>query len=136
MAQQSSTPFVQTALGTMLGFGAPLVQYYDSTALTATGTITLTGWTGPAITKGKLRIKSAAVNAATTIAIGNITATDGTNTVIIKGTALATTSAGSGLFDFLYEWASDLQVTSISFTVTLAGSSTIATIDSELFANP
>jgi hypothetical protein len=135
MAQQSSTPFVQTALGTMLGFGAPLVTYYDSTALTATGTITLTGWTGPAITKGKLRIKSTATNGATTLAIGNITVTDGTNTEIIKQTALSTTSAGTN-FDFLYEWASDLQVTSLSFTVTLAGGTQASTIDSELFGNP
>lgn len=137
MTQQATTPFVQTSLGVMLGFGSPIVQIYDVTALTATGTITLTDTATDAVpfTKGRIRVKSSAVNAATTAAIGIVTGTDGTTTVTLKSAPLATTAAGTG-FDINFDFISDLQLTSISFTVTLAGSSTIATINTELFANP
>jgi hypothetical protein len=136
MTQQATTPFVETSQGLMLGFGAPISNTYDVTALTATGTITLTPTTpGTPFTRGRLRIKSSLVNAATTLAIGIITGTDGTNTVTLRGAPLATTAVGVN-FDLNIELVSDLQLTSISFTVTLAGSTQVATINSELFANP
>lgn len=135
MTQQATTPFVQTSASAMLGLGAPIIQVYDVTALTATGTITLTPANSVAFTKGRLRIKSSAVNAATTLAIGILTATDGTNTVELRPALLPTTAAGAN-FDLSSEILTDIQATSLSFTVTLAGGTQIATISSEFFANP
>lgn len=141
MTQQSSTPFTQTAKGTMLGLGAPIQLYYDVTALTATGTITLTvnpnadQTDSVPITKGRLRIKSTLVNAATTLAIGPVTVSDGTNTVQQSNALLATTAAGTE-FDINADIYSELQVNTLSFTVTLAGGTQIATINTEFFGNP
>ena len=136
MTQQATTPFVETSQGLMLGFGAPISNTYDVTALTATGTITLTPASpGTPFTRGRLRIKSSAVNGSTTLAIGIITGSDGTNTVTLRGAPLATSAAGAN-FDLNFEIVSDLQLTSISYTVTLAGGTQLATINSELFANP
>lgn len=133
MTQQTQTPFVNTSASAMIGLGAPIAQVYDVTAQTASGTITLTP-VNP-ITKGRLRIKSTGVNAATTIAIGALTGTDGTNTVILKTAILPVTTAGQN-FDLSMEFLSDLQLTSVSFATTLAGATQAATINSELFANP
>lgn len=133
MTAQTSSPFTQSSIATMLGFGAPIVTTYDQTALTATGTITLTF--SQAITKGRLRVKSGSTNAATTLAIGNVTVTDGTNTVIVRQAWLATTSAGTN-FDQILEFCTDIQATSLSFTVTLAGATQASTISSEFFGNP
>src|ERR1700733_8466001 len=114
MTVQSTSPFVIPSGGLMLGFGAPLLDYFDSTALTATGTITLTP-VGPQstvipFTRGRLRVKSVTPNAATTIAIGILTGTDGTNTVELGGAMLAVTAAGTN-FDISKEFNCDLQLT-------------------------
>jgi len=139
MTQQATSPFVQPSGNAMLGLGAPIIQTYDVTVLAATGTITLTPATSQTnaqpFTKARLRMKSSAVNAATTITIGNVTGSDGTNTVILHNAELATTAAGAN-FDVNMILLSDLQLTSISYTVTLAGTTTAATISSELYANP
>lgn len=119
----------------MIGLGAPIIQVYDVTVQAASGTITLTPANGAVFTKGRLRIKSSAPNAATTVAIGNITVIDGTNTVIVKQAALAATAAGTN-FDLNFEILTDLQATSISFSTTLGGATTAVTINSEFFANP
>jgi hypothetical protein len=139
MTQQATTPFVKSSASQMLGHGSPAIQCYDQTVLAATGTITLTPATSQInaqpFTQGRLRIKSSAVNAATTQGIGVLTGSDGTNTVVLASTLLPTTAAGQN-FDVIQEFSSDLQLTSLSFTVTLAGATTAATISSELFANP
>lgn len=133
MTAQATSPFVQTALGTTQGW-VSRVQAYDQTVLAATGTITLTTFAIP-ITKARLRIKSSAVNAATTQAIGIVTGTDGTSTVTLSPALLATSAAGTS-FDLTTDLFSDLQLTSISFTVTLAGGAQASTISSELFGIP
>lgn len=138
MASQSKSPFLNPSSGIPAGYmGAPIVQSYDLTALTATGTITLNvaGTNGAGIRRGIIRIKSSAVNGATTIAIGPITGTDGTNTVQLGATnRLAATAAGVN-FDLFAEFVSDLFLTSISFTVTLAGGTTVATINTEIYGS-
>jgi hypothetical protein len=134
MTQQAISPFAKSSLGTMMGRGAPLVQIYDVTALAASGTINLTNFPMP-ITQGQLRIKNSAPNAATTTAIATVTGTDGTNTVILQSNVLAATAAG-GYFDLLIPFNSDLQLTTISIALTLAGTTTTETIASELFGNP
>ena len=133
MTQQATSPFVNTSAALTLGMGAPIVQTYDVTAQAASGTITLT-FSQP-ITKGQLRIKSSALNAATTSAIGGVTVSDGTNVVVVSDPVLATTAAGQN-FDRLLRFACDIQATSLSFATTLAGATTTATISSEFFGNP
>src|SRR5215472_14632892 len=97
MTVQANTPFVNTSSSGMIGKGAPIIQVYDVTVLAAAGptTITLTVPNGY-MTKGQVRLKSSAVNAATTITIGNITLSDGTNTVLSRP-AQAATAAGQNL---------------------------------------
>lgn len=133
MTQQATTPFTNTSAALTLGMGAPIVQVYDVTAQTASGTITLT-FSQP-ITKGQLRVKSSGVNAATTAAIGAVTVTDGTNVVVVKEQFLLTDTAGQN-FDILLRFACDIQATSLSFATTLAGATIAATINSEFFGNP
>lgn len=139
MTQQAQTPFIDTSSSAMMGLGAPIIQTYDVTTQAASGTITLTPSTSQPnaqpFTKGRLRIKSSGVNAATTIAIGALTGTDGTNTVLLKPALLPVTGAGQN-FDISTEFISDLQLISVSFSTTLAGATTAATINSEMFANP
>lgn len=139
MTQQATTPFVKSSASQMLGHGSPAIQCYDVTALAATGTITLTPATSQTnaqpFTQGRVRIKSSAVNAATTQAIGVLTGSDGTNTVVLGVALLPATAAGQN-FDVIQEFSSDLQLTSLSYTVTLGGATTTATVSTELFANP
>jgi hypothetical protein len=133
MTQQATTPFKNTSAALVLGMGAPIVQVYDVTAQTANGTITLT-WSQP-ITKGQLRVKSSALNAATTASIGAVTVTDGTNVVVVYGQLLPGTTAGQA-FDRLIRFACEIQATSLSFSTTLGGTTVAATINSEFFGNP
>jgi hypothetical protein len=133
MTQQATSPFVNTSASAMLGLGAPIVQTYDVTAQTASGPITLT-FSQP-ITKGRLRVKSSGLNAATTVAIGAVTVSDGTNVVVVKPALLAATTAGQN-FDVSVEIITDIQATSLTFGTTLGGATTTATINSEFFGNP
>jgi hypothetical protein len=82
-----------------------------------------------------VRIKSSAVNGVTTILRGNVTVTDGTNTVVVQPARAAASAAGTN-FDENFDIYTDLQATSISFPVTLAGATLIATINTEVFGNP
>jgi hypothetical protein len=133
MTQQATTPFSSTSASLTLGMGAPIVQAYDVTAQTASGTITL-AFSQP-ITKGQLRIKSTGVNAATTSSIGAVTVTDGTNVVVVSDPLLPATTAGQN-FDRLLRFACDIQATSLSFATTLGGATEAVTLNSEFFGNP
>lgn len=133
MTAQATTPFLNTSAAVLLGLGAPIANIYDVTALAATGNITITF--PVAVTKGQIRSKSSATNAATTALRGAVTATDGTNTVRIQPAWAATTAAGQN-FDETYDFVSDLQITSITIPFTLAGATTTTTISTEVFANP
>lgn len=117
----------------MGGLGVAGVSVYDQTVLAASGTVTIP--LPSPCTKLRIRIKSSGVNAATTIAIGNINLSDGTNTVQAGTAALATTAAGVN-FDLNRELLTDIQAISISFVVTLAGATTTATISTEVYGNP
>jgi hypothetical protein len=117
----------------MQGLGVPAVQAYDVTALAATGTITL-ALSSPC-TKLQVRLKSSAVNGATTILRGAVTITDGTNTVRVQPAGAAATAAGQN-FDENFDVLTDIQATSISIPVTLGGATTVATISTEVYGNP
>lgn len=133
MTVQASSPFLQPSGNSLMGLGVSNTQVYDVTVLAASGNIVITL---PQIcTKGRLRIKSSGVNAATTIAIGAITGTDGTNTVQFGGVGFAATPAGVN-FELLKELLTDLQLTSITIPVTLAGATTAATISTEFYGIP
>jgi hypothetical protein len=135
MTQQASTPFTNTSAAAMLGLGAPIAQVYDVTALAAAGPTTITLPLPVACTKLQIRIKSSAVNGVTTILRGNVTVTDGTNVAVVQPARAAATAAGAN-FDENFDVYTDLQATSISFPVTLAGATLIATINTEVFGNP
>lgn len=134
MTLQATSPFVNTAAALTMGMGAAIVQAYDVTAQTASGTITIPF--SQAVTKGLLRIKSSAVNAATITAIGIVTVTDGTNTVEVSFGPLLPATAAGGRFDVMLDFAVDIQATSLSFTTTLTGTTQAVTINSEFFGNP
>jgi hypothetical protein len=138
MAVQKSSTCVQTAQGILNGLGCPIVSAFDQTALTATGTITVATLTpgGGGITRGKIRIQTSAVNGATTLAVGAITCTDGTNTVQVGTTARISVTAAGTTFDFLTEFIVGIFATSFSFPVTLAGGTQAATINTEIFGTP
>jgi hypothetical protein len=117
----------------LLGLGAPIANIYDVTALTATANITITFATP--VTKGQVRSKSGTTNGATTILRGNVTGTDGTNTVTLNRAWPAASAAGTD-FDEIYDFCSDLKLTSLTIPFTLGGGTTTTTIDTEVFANP
>lgn len=135
MAAQASSTCIQSAQGILTGFGAPIVSAYDQTALTATGNIVVPTVTpgGIGITRGKIRVQIYTLNAATTIAMGGITCTDGTTTVQVGATnRVAATAAGTQL-DFLTDFIVGIIATSFTIPITLAGSTTTATVNTEIF---
>lgn len=138
MSAKTATTCVNSAQGILNGLGVPIVSAYDQTALTATGTIVIPTVTtgGQGITRGKIRIQSSAVNGATTTAVGNITCTDGTNTVQVGSTNRISATAAGVTFDFITEFIVGILATSFSIPVTLAGGTTIATINTEIFGTP
>jgi hypothetical protein len=133
MTQQASTPFTNTSAGATVGLGASIAQVYDVTALAATGNIVIQ--LPVACTKIQVRSKSTAVNAATTILRGAVTVSDGANVVRVQPAASAATAAGQN-FDENFDVYTDIQVTQITIPYTLAGATTVATIDTEVFGNP
>jgi hypothetical protein len=133
MTAQATSPFLLTSAAVLLGLGAPIANIYDVTALAATGNVVITFVTP--VTKGQIRSKSSAVNGATTALRGAVTGTDGTNTVRLQPAWSAATAAGQN-FDEIYDFCSDLQLTSITIPFTLGGGTTVATINTEVFANP
>ena len=137
MTAKTSSTCTNTAEGVMLGFGSPSVSGFDQTALSATGTITVTMNAGPitAGTKGLIRIQCLNPNAGTTIAIGPLTVTDGSTTVQVSGSLLSATSAGVEI-DLFKEFVCPINATSIAYTATLGGSPTTGTFNTEVFANP
>lgn len=135
MAAKTASTCVNTAQGTLPGFGAPIQSAFDQATLAATGTITVP-IPAPGITKGKIRIQTSGVNAATTTAIGAITATDGTTTVQVGATARVSTTAAGVAIDLISEFVLGINATSFSFAATLAGATTAATVNTEIFGNP
>lgn len=137
MTAKTASTCTYSAQGILNGLGTPIVSAYDQTALTATGTITIaTSNNGQGIRQGKIRIQTSSVNGATTTAIGAITCTDGTNTVQLGSTTRIATTAAGTVIDFITEFITAIFATSFSFTVTLGGGSTIATVNSEIFGTP
>jgi len=134
MAAKTTTTCTNTAAGTLPGFGAYSQTGFDQTALTSTGSITVT-MTG-AVTKGKIRIQFSAVNAATTIAVGAITATDGTNTVQVGATARVSATSAGTVVDLITEFVIGINATSFTIPVTLGGSTQAATVNTEIYGNP
>jgi hypothetical protein len=119
----------------MPAFGAP-TEYVTLIAQTVTNasttTFTLTGFVN-FVRSGRLRFKTTA--AGTALVTGfNVTATDGTTTVlIIPGGPVSITA--SVLLDWLFAFISELNLTTITVNVTL-GAGTNSTADLEVTGNP
>lgn len=96
----------------------------------ATTTFTLTGFVNY-VRSGRIRVKSTVAGTGAITAIV-ITGTDGTTTEQLAPTG--GTLGASTLFDFLYSFISDLNLTSISVAIT-AGAGTASTLDLEVTGN-
>jgi hypothetical protein len=140
-------PFINPVSQSLPGFGSPTSGGYAIQALVAAGpttiTIAATSTTpsangipfnlngGPPPSRGKVHVRTSSVNAATTTSF-IITVTDGTTTYQVD--AVGNTAVGVAV-DFTQEFNTDLAITSVSVAVTLAGSSTIATVEVEVSMN-
>jgi len=93
-----------------------------SMIIPATGATTPAGGTafntsgGPAPSRGRVRLRTVSVNAATTILMVTITVTDGVSVVAITTPAVVT-PAGT-LVDLTYEFNTELSITSVTATIT------------------
>src|SRR5882724_5882317 len=114
----------------MPGFGAP-TEYVtvigQALANAATTNVVLTGFVN-FIRSGRLRVKTTTAGTALVTAF-NVTATDGTTTVlIIPGGPVSITA--SVLFDWLFAFISELNLTTLTVNITL-GAGTNSTADFE-----
>ena len=137
-------PFINPVSQAMPGYGSPsnygaATQTITTTAGPTTMTIAATTTTpsaggtafnldgGPPPSRGKFRIRSNTVNGSTTTSV-IITCTDGTTTLQIG----AVTAAAGVAIDETREFTTDLSLTSISFAITLGGSTFTASFDVEV----
>jgi len=122
--------FAKSVQATTLGFGAGVSYKREDVALTATTTVDVqaAGSFSPPISRGKYRIRQSVANAATTFQL-KVTATDGTTTVVL---ANYPANAAGELCDMMDEFATDLNLTKLSFICTLGGATTTTTIDVEV----
>lgn len=119
----------------MPGFGAP-TEYVtvigQALANAATTNVVLTGFIN-FVRSGRLRVKTTTAGTALVTAF-NVTATDGTTTVlIIPGGPVSITA--SQLFDWLFAFISELNLTTLTVNITL-GAGTNSTADFEVTGNP
>lgn len=141
-------PFLNSVAGVMPGYGSGSNYGAATETITTTAgptTITIantsttpsTGGTpfnsdgAPPPSCGKYRIRSNTVNGNTTTSVV-VTVTDGTTTLQVGA---ATAAAGIAI-DETKEFRTDLQITSISFIITLGGSVYTASFDVEVSMNP
>lgn len=113
------------------GFGGASVQVNQTAALTATATKTLT--ISPGCHSGRLHVGLSGPAATTTCQI-TVKISDGTTTSEVLPITPAT-AAGDSL-DYLVDILSDLAVTSITITYTLAGVATTGTANLDFAGNP
>ena len=101
--------------------------------INATTTFALTGFVNY-VRSFKVRFKVTAAGAAGQITGIKITGTDGTTTVTFYQDAVARTAAE--LVDFLWEFISELNLTTVSVAITMANAGAANTADLELAGNP
>lgn len=130
MAVVNSVKTLFPGLGSVTEYISLLAQNVPINA--ATG-FALTGFTNY-VRSGKVRVKLTAAPASSQVTGLNITATDGTTTVILYFDTTARTAAT--LFDFLYEFISELNLTTVTVTITAANAGTAMTADLEIAGNP
>lgn len=128
-----STPgFTPTNKGSIIG--ASITNTPVTITIPATGATTPSGGTafnttgGPAPTRGKFRLRTSSVNAATVDTV-KFTVTDGTTTLVVD--IIGPTAAGDAL-DYTGEFNTDLSITSISAIFTQSGATQQATADFEV----
>lgn len=107
-----------------------LAQNLPINAATA---LTLTGFTN-FVSNGMIRFKLSAAPAASQITGIKITGTDGVTTLTLYQDAAARTAAE--LLDMTFRFFTDLSLTTITVTVTLANAGTAMTADLEIAGNP
>lgn len=114
--------------------GASIANTPVTITIPATGATTPSGGTafntagGPPPTRGRFRLRTSSVNAATVDTIA-FTVTDGTTTLVVD--IFGPTSAGQAI-DYTGEFNVDLNVTSFSAIFTQSGATQQATADLEL----
>jgi len=136
--------FVTSVKDSLPGYGSASCYGVVNTAAFAAGPVTITipatgattpsGGTafnlngGPAPSRGRGRIRTSSVGGAATLTAVLVAVTDGSTTLNVFG-APAITVAGT-VIDWTFEFNTDLGITSVTLTGTLAGAG--ATFDFEL----
>jgi fatty acid-binding protein DegV len=128
MAIVNKLTSIMPAFGNATEYVTKVAQNLPNTATTV---FTLTGFVNY-IRSGRLRIKSTVAGTGAITSI-SITGTDGTLTVQLKPVGSAV--AASTLFDYLYDFISDLNLTTITITI-INGAGTDSTLDFEVTGNP
>jgi hypothetical protein len=130
MAIVNTVKTIMPGLGNPTEYVALVAQNQPINAATAN---VLTGFINY-VRSGKIRIKSTSAPAASQVTAILITGTDGVTTVTLYQDATARTAAT--LLDFLYDFISELNLTTITVTITLANAGTAQTWDFEICGNP
>jgi hypothetical protein len=117
-----------------IGNGIPVVtvQRINVTANTGATNVTLpaTGAFAPTtVSRGLVRVKSNVIGVNATAQVLNITGTDGTTTVDLSAGDAIASRAGIGI-DHMYQFQSDLNLTSITVAVNIATNN--STVDVEM----
>jgi len=117
-----------------MGNATEYVSLLGQTVTAGTSTaFALTGFINY-VRSGKIRFKTTAAPASSTITGIVITGTDGTTTVTLDSRSYVASTAAQ-LVDYLFEFLSELNLTTITVTVTEAGG-TAPTADLEIAGNP
>jgi len=116
-----------------IGFGNCIPVVLQNVALSGTtNTITIpaSGSFAPTLSKGYVRVHVyGGGGTSPTVALTSVTFSDGTNTVLIAGNAVANTLSATASCDFLIPFELDINATSCVIVLTLAGTSPTATAD-------
>lgn len=112
--------FIRTVKDIMPGYGSAGQFQKQEGVATNVGTtaVTTTAFVGT-VSAGLIRVKTLAIGAGGTNKVGVITVTDGTTTVQIYAGDAVATAANQGL-DEIFEFRSDLNITSITVNIVVA----------------
>jgi hypothetical protein len=124
--------FVNSVATIFPGMGSPSqrVTKLDQAQAAGTSTYTLTA-AAPGVRKGYIRVRTKAVNGATTTTSIKCTASDGTTTVVIFFEGGGLGAAGEAI-DMVQQF--NLDINAVTFVVTVITATNACTVDVELVA--
>lgn len=117
-----------------IGFGTPTVDVTGSTTAGSPTAVTVTSFQGSGITRyGWIKMVLYGITSLVPTHV-DITGTDGNTTRSLFNTTLTSATSGQGL-EYLIPYMSELNLTSVTVTVTHTGSTT-PQLDVEIVGNP